>query len=273
MAINVFEGARRITKLVALLAVVGTVIVLFDSKPYVTATFTVSRPDKVPVLNDPSCIFGDTFSKVNVQESVVVTTKNGTQANATICFLQMDLATEAAKFGGKVAPSGKNIVDPFDAPSGRWLEFDAPQSAPPPIPEGYRLVPPTKKYGGTDAKPRLFDDLIPKKTIPYYVDPKTGALWSNRPDTPEVRAYINRMKESFSPTQSDEEWIDAEWWRIRGKGILEGVLFLIVGRSRYAEESPVAAPRINLHLHPLNSEGMILQYFVRINQHDERHLH
>ena len=45
----------------------------------------------------------------------------------------------------------------------------------------------------------------------------------------------------------------------------------MVGRSRYAEESPVVAPRIILHLHPLNAEGMILQYFVRIDQHDERH--
>jgi hypothetical protein len=41
----------------------------------------------------------------------------------------------------------------------------------------------------------------------------------------------------------------------------------LVGRSRYAEESLAAAARIILHLHPLNSEGMILQYFVRINQH------
>ncbi len=42
-----------------------------------------------------------------------------------------------------------------------------------------------------------------------------------------------------------------------------------VGRSRYAEESSAAAARIILHLHPLNPEGMILQYFVRINQHDD----
>ncbi len=44
-----------------------------------------------------------------------------------------------------------------------------------------------------------------------------------------------------------------------------------VGRSRYAEESPTAAPRIILHLHPLNAEGLILQYFVRTNQHEDSH--
>ena len=33
-----------------------------------------------------------------------------------------------------------------------------------------------------------------------------------------------------------------------------GVVYT-VGRSRYAEESPAAAPRIILHLHPLDAEG------------------
>ena len=42
-----------------------------------------------------------------------------------------------------------------------------------------------------------------------------------------------------------------------------------VGRSRYAEESLAAAARIILDLHPLNPEGLILQYFVRINQHED----
>jgi hypothetical protein len=51
--------------------------------------------------------------------------------------------------------------------------------------------------------------------------------------------------------------------------VLVILLSSMVGRSRYAEESPAAAPRIILHLHPLNPEGMILQYFVRINQHED----
>lgn len=42
-----------------------------------------------------------------------------------------------------------------------------------------------------------------------------------------------------------------------------------VGRSRYAEESRTSAARIILHLHPLNPEGVTLQYFVRTNQHEE----
>ena len=45
----------------------------------------------------------------------------------------------------------------------------------------------------------------------------------------------------------------------------------IVGRSRYAQESLGAAPRIILHRHALNPEGLIVRYFVRIGQHDDHH--
>ncbi|MDP1911698.1 MAG: hypothetical protein Q8K49_00015 [Brevundimonas sp.] len=48
----------------------------------------------------------------------------------------------------------------------------------------------------------------------------------------------------------------------------QGPVDVNVGRSRYAEKWLAAAPRIILHLHPLNPEGMIVQYFVRIDQHD-----
>ena len=54
-----------------------------------------------------------------------------------------------------------------------------------------------------------------------------------------------------------------------GRGSAKEFADVLVGRSRYAEESPAAAPRIILHLHPLNAEGLILQYFVRTNQHDK----
>ena len=43
----------------------------------------------------------------------------------------------------------------------------------------------------------------------------------------------------------------------------------VVGRSRYAEEPQSAAARINLHVHFLNREEVILQPFVRKRQHDD----
>ena len=41
-----------------------------------------------------------------------------------------------------------------------------------------------------------------------------------------------------------------------------------VGRSRYAEKAPIAAPRIILHEHALAYEGVILPNFVEIRQHE-----
>jgi pimeloyl-ACP methyl ester carboxylesterase len=57
-----------------------------------------------------------------------------------------------------------------------------------------------------------------------------------------------------------------------GRLALHHSLDASVGRSRYAEESP-AAPRTILHAHPLDVEGLIVQYFVRINQHDDNQYH
>ena len=51
---------------------------------------------------------------------------------------------------------------------------------------------------------------------------------------------------------------------------VSNLVAMLVGRSRYAEESPTSAARIMLHLHSLIPEGVILQYFVRINQHEEQ---
>jgi len=46
----------------------------------------------------------------------------------------------------------------------------------------------------------------------------------------------------------------------------------IVERSRYAEDSRLAAARNILHVHPPRCEGVIVRYFVRINQHDKHFL-
>ena len=75
----------------------------------------------------------------------------------------------------------------------------------------------------------------------------------------------NQWKSTTSGSQWSARFLDG-----RFQFTLErlGAASCRVGRSRYAEESLAAAPRIILHLHSLNSEGMILQYFVRINQHD-----
>ncbi len=208
MAINVFEGARRIVKFIAVLAVVVAAVSLFNSNPHVTATFTVSSPSKRPMRSDSPCLAGDA-----VRESVEVVTKKGTKVHATLCFTTLEVK--------------RYLV--FDEPSQRGRDLSAelfglPLVPPlPPLPPGYKVDDPP------NAKPGMFDDLIPTKAIPCYIDSKTGMWWGYPPDRPEAQAYIKHVKESFILSGSDEDWIDAEWWRLRWKGILEGVFFLACG--------------------------------------------
>lgn len=83
MTINIFEGARRIAKSVAVLWILGWVVAAFVvSPPYVFVTYTVSSPITPPVRSDPSCEYGD-----NATETVTVNTKKGTKASATLCFI------------------------------------------------------------------------------------------------------------------------------------------------------------------------------------------
>ncbi len=90
MTINVFEGARRIAKLVAGLWIVGvSAFTLFQSNPYITVTYTASSPNGPLVLSDPPCLYGDT-----VREDFTVKTKKGTEAHATACYLPPKLQHE-----------------------------------------------------------------------------------------------------------------------------------------------------------------------------------
>lgn len=107
MTINVFEGARRIAKLVAVLWVVGWIVAAFtQSAPYISVNYTVSWPNPPHRSDDPPCDFGD-----NAIESVTVVTKRGTEAHARLCFL-----AKRAEDGRKLIPYG---VHPKD--SSLWI--------------------------------------------------------------------------------------------------------------------------------------------------------
>jgi hypothetical protein len=101
MAINAFEGARRIAKLVAALWVVGWIVAAFNQPaPYISVHYQISWP-KPPHRSDLSCEYGN-----NAIEYVEVITKNGTAASATLCFL-----AERAEDGRKLIPYGPHPKD------------------------------------------------------------------------------------------------------------------------------------------------------------------
>ena len=83
MSINIFEGARRITLLAAILWIVGWVwAAVAFSEPYLLAAFTTSYPHTEFVWSDSkSC---DTHS---ARAWVSTKTKSGTSVHVTLCFL------------------------------------------------------------------------------------------------------------------------------------------------------------------------------------------
>lgn len=93
MAINIFEGARRITKLIAAIWIIGWLVAAFNVSPSTSVTYQIARPGAVPVLTTEKCP-SDSATEYDHKE-----TKSGTKAWVTLCFLAI-----TADDGSKVIP-------------------------------------------------------------------------------------------------------------------------------------------------------------------------
>jgi hypothetical protein len=110
MAINVFEGARRIATLTAGLWVLGWgAFGIFEPQPHIGATYTVAHLHAKPTLGDPSCEYGP-----NARDYLEVMTKKGTQVHVTLCFI-----AQRSSDGQLVVPFAR---DPND--NRRWMGND-----------------------------------------------------------------------------------------------------------------------------------------------------
>ena len=81
MTINVFEGARRIGKLIAVLWIAGVVaftIVIWD--PRIEVEYTISGANMIPVRSESPC------PHETARERITVNTKKGTEAHVTLCL-------------------------------------------------------------------------------------------------------------------------------------------------------------------------------------------
>lgn len=81
MAINMFEGARRIAKLVAALWAVGWLVAAFQVKPEISVTYKVIWPDEPPVRMAEDC---PSDSGTEYENKA---TRSGTSAWVKFCFL------------------------------------------------------------------------------------------------------------------------------------------------------------------------------------------
>jgi hypothetical protein len=83
MAINMFEGARRIAKLIAVFIVVGFSIAIATNSSrtvYLEHPYLIVEPNSPPVLG-LFCRDGDR------KESTKLTTKSGVEVQVDLCFL------------------------------------------------------------------------------------------------------------------------------------------------------------------------------------------
>lgn len=83
MRINIFEGARRIALLIAVLVTVIALVVTATNKPYLSVNYHVYRPDAPFNRTDEPCPTGaarDYFSKMS---------PNGNSVGINLCLLTM----------------------------------------------------------------------------------------------------------------------------------------------------------------------------------------
>lgn len=195
MALNIFEGARRIAKLVAVLWIVGivgiSVFTFVQVDPYITATYQISASDRLPVRSDPSC-------KYNLDihhEAITVKTKKGTEANVELCFLE-----KVPKFT-------------VTSPDGQKYVVTGPEGA-------------TEQQAIAYAKDRLkLPTSAPSGTLSGAGKDKASSEekdWKSEP-------YTKDVKKSFVLSQTDEEWIDDQWWAKRWGPVRQGLLVLGAG--------------------------------------------
>jgi hypothetical protein len=153
MKINVFEGARRIMRVVAVLS--ALVIFFFSvESPRVKLSFTIAGPGERPNF-DPS----PKWHAYNRKISKVLWTPKGDRAEVDFVFLAR------------------------------------------------------KTNDGTEV-------------VPYRRE--AGKEWADHPYSDEVTAYTKQVIESFTFSQGDEEWISRQWWKIGGRNLGLGVVFVVL---------------------------------------------
>lgn len=202
MAMNVFEGARRITKLLAALWVVGWVIAAFYVSPSVDVTYKIANPGAVPVrITEEECPPGSATKYISDK-----VTRSGTKTLVFLCFPSFRVA-DGSRSSAEIAMSTFKVT----APDGSTIHVNAPVGA-----TEQQAI----EFAATTWKPQS----SPLEELP-------DALISKEE---ELEFRLRLAEERFILPQSDEKWIDRQWWFFFMKeigwgalGAVGGLLFLL----------------------------------------------
>ena len=200
MTVNMFEGARRIVKVVAVLWAVGACAWVWMNEPYISLAYVVTLPDFYPVRmsSGEDCNAGDW------REQNLATTGRGTSVSATFCL----------RF--KETPKVESIRDP-GAVTKTWVQ--AIQDP------GFAKLSPTQQLAFSDEFFADQSGLDPGS--PEFQDLRVG--WREHV-MPTLKISKTPVKnELFVLRKEDEEWADSEWWSERLKSMQQGLVFLAGG--------------------------------------------
>ena len=192
MKINMFEGARRITTLIAVLWLAGWCYYLITYEPYNQVYFRVDSPRSTPIrlMGMLDCDADDAresfYSKY---------TSNGKRVSGEICFK------------AKVFDDGRKLI-PY-----RMTDN---------IEEAFDLMRKAEKAGDKELVRKLAADIKGKPT-------EVSHVWANEKYSSEVSSYTRKVADSFKLSKSDEDWIDGEIWPTHWKEIKESSLWIIGG--------------------------------------------
>lgn len=203
MAINIFEGARRISKLVAIMWVVAvSAFILVQGEPYIAGTYHISTSDRRLGPRDPLCESLIRFP----QEGLSVKTKKGTEAHVTLCF----------------PPETKRFV--VTIPSGAKVEVNAPTVATEQQVITY-VQSHEEKFNNrpknVNPPPRLPPSSRGFREVELRAD---EIIWDW-----EAQTFADHVKDTLVLSRTEEEWIDEQWWVKLWEQIRQGLLVSSAG--------------------------------------------
>jgi hypothetical protein len=189
MAINVIEGARRISMLAGALWLAGVVfLTLSDSS--VHARYQISFPEEQPSRIDDSCPSNSADVSIYGLKS-----KNGTQVVATLCFL------------GRISSDG-SILIPYRFMTHAELIRDAKEA---------------RELGDENLELRIL-----RKADALETSNQEQLGWDNRYSS-QVTEYMERVRRSFALPEVDEAWIDEKWWLVRKTELKTAASYSVAG--------------------------------------------
>ncbi|MCQ8130153.1 hypothetical protein [Methylomonas rivi] len=198
MKINIFEGARRITKLIAVIWVLGWCIYLFTWNPYINVNFRVDSPGSLPTrMSEQECDADDAKEFFYSKDTV-----KGTRFSGEFCF-----KSEVFDNGKRLIPIFVDSALTDSNRLGKWILANK------------------DKKGTAEFERAISAYQFAKQAADEH---KMQVRGFEKYST-EVSDYTKKVADNFKLSKVDEDWIDGEVWPARLKELKEGSLWIIGG--------------------------------------------